>query len=124
MYGERTAAAMTEIDGVLRALATDITLVCNDAAVQGIHVVRTIQEAAKRWGGGGGTDLRPAFAALALRRPRPEIVVAVTDGEIGSGYPSVEPPFKTIWTLVGANSEAMTCPWGARVVVPPLEGGK
>ncbi|MFD0560093.1 putative metal-dependent peptidase [Stackebrandtia endophytica] len=44
--------------------------------------------------GGGGTDLRSGFARAMSSRPRPEVVVALTDGH--TPWPATQPPCKTV----------------------------
>ncbi|WP_128983948.1 vWA domain-containing protein [Streptomyces roseicoloratus] len=44
--------------------------------------------------GGGGTDLRAGFAAALRARPRPDVVVVLTDGQ--TPWPAVRPPCRTV----------------------------
>ncbi len=44
--------------------------------------------------GGGGTDLRAGFATALRTNPRPDVVVALTDGQ--TPWPSAQPPCRTI----------------------------
>ncbi|MYR45163.1 VWA-like domain-containing protein [Streptomyces sp. SID5910] len=44
--------------------------------------------------GGGGTDLRSGFARALRSRPRPDVVVALTDGQ--TPWPSAQPPCRTV----------------------------
>lgn len=44
--------------------------------------------------GGGGTDLRSGFARALRSRPRPDVVVALTDGQ--TPWPSEPPPCRTV----------------------------
>ncbi len=44
--------------------------------------------------GGGGTDLRAGFATALRTNPRPDVVVAFTDGQ--TPWPSAQPPCRTI----------------------------
>ena len=44
--------------------------------------------------GGGGTDLRTGFAAALSARPRPDVVVVLTDGQ--TPWPSTRPPCRTV----------------------------
>lgn len=79
MSDELLSDALTEVDGVLRAVGIGgnrVTVLSCDAAV---HTVRAVSRAGEvRLAGGGGTDLRVGLdAALAVR---PSIVVVLTDG--------------------------------------------
>lgn len=44
--------------------------------------------------GGGGTDMREGFAAVLARRPRPDVVVVLTDGQ--TPWPGRQPPCRTV----------------------------
>ncbi|WP_116201255.1 DUF2201 family putative metallopeptidase [Amycolatopsis circi] len=44
--------------------------------------------------GGGGTDLRSGFAAALRAGPRPDVIVALTDGQ--TPWPSSRPPCRTV----------------------------
>ncbi|MBV6703059.1 DUF2201 family putative metallopeptidase [Kitasatospora aureofaciens] len=44
--------------------------------------------------GGGGTDLRAGFARALRSRPRPDVIVALTDGQ--TPWPSAKPPCRTV----------------------------
>jgi predicted metal-dependent peptidase len=89
-----------EVNAILRAVGANITLCTCDAAVTGITKVRTIKDALKSLKGGGGTDMRPAFDAIMKTRPRPQVIVCLTDLHIGD--PGVQPQgVKVIWVGVG-----------------------
>jgi predicted metal-dependent peptidase len=94
-----------------------VTVVSCDASVNAIKECATIAEACGSLRGGGGTSMTPAFTALAKRQPQPEVVIVLTDGWIGDGYPSAEPAWcRTVWCLVGGNT-SKPCPWGETIVV-------
>ncbi|MFF3851048.1 VWA-like domain-containing protein [Streptomyces sp. NPDC002328] len=44
--------------------------------------------------GGGGTDLRTGFARALRVRPRPDVIVALTDGQ--TPWPKAQPPCRTV----------------------------
>jgi hypothetical protein len=54
--------------------------------------------------GGGGTDLRAGFAAALRRRPAPDAVVALTDGQ--TPWPSAKPPCRTVVGLFPREPKA------------------
>jgi predicted metal-dependent peptidase len=72
-------AAVTELDAILhRAGVGEVTVVvCDDVAVSPQRVRRI---SSLTLVGGGGTDLRIGIAAAAALRPRPAVVVVLTDG--------------------------------------------
>ncbi|MFJ8751547.1 VWA-like domain-containing protein [Streptomyces sp. NPDC102441] len=51
--------------------------------------------------GGGGTDLRTGFARALESRPRPDVVVMLTDGQ--TPWPSRRPPCRTVVGLFGRH---------------------
>ncbi|WP_033259350.1 MULTISPECIES: VWA-like domain-containing protein [Kitasatospora] len=59
---------------------------------------RAVRQAADGSGwaliGGGGTDLRTGFATALKRRPAPDVIVALTDGQ--TPWPSTPPPCRTV----------------------------
>jgi predicted metal-dependent peptidase len=115
--GSPLAEAATEIAGVIRDVGAAVTVVSCDAAVGAIRECATIAEACGSLVGGGGTSMTPAFTALAKRQPQPEVVIVLTDGWIGDGYPSREPEWcRTVWCLVGGNT-TKPCPWGETIIV-------
>ena len=65
--------------------------------------------------GGGGSNMIPAFDAIAARKSRPGVVVAITDGAVT--YPAAPPrDFRVVWVLVGEM--VMDPPWGEVLRVP------
>jgi Mg-chelatase subunit ChlD len=75
------AQALGEVDGVIAGLGvpgTQVTVLACDAAVHAVEQVRRARDASL--GGGGGTDLRLGVGAAAALRPRPDVVVVLTDG--------------------------------------------
>ena len=51
--------------------------------------------------GGGGTDMREGFTTVLARRPRPDVVVVLTDGQ--TPWPSTQPPGRTVVGLFPHN---------------------
>lgn len=51
--------------------------------------------------GGGGTDLRTGFSRALESRPRPDVVVMLTDGQ--TPWPSRRPPCRTVVGLFGRH---------------------
>jgi predicted metal-dependent peptidase len=73
------AQALAEVHGVLRATGTHgATVLTVDAAV---HTVQRVFDARQvRPVGGGGTDMRVGIDAALKLRPRPHVIVVLTDG--------------------------------------------
>lgn len=115
--GSPLAQAASEIRGVLRDVGAAVTVVAIDADVHEIRECATIEDACSSLKGGGGTDMTPAFTKLSERKPQPEVVIVLTDGWIGSGYPTVEPDWcRTVWCVVGESAQH-PCPWGETIIV-------
>lgn len=96
------AQALGEVDGVLRALGTAVAgvdvLTC-DAAVQTAGKVTSARRV--QLGGGGGTDMRIGIASALALRPRPEIVVVLTDG--WTPWPDSAPAGATVIAVMVAR---------------------
>jgi len=106
------AAAASEIQGILSAVGASVTVVAVDADVQNVKECKTIGDAIKSFKGGGGTIMTPGWLALEGMKNRPSVVVCLTDGAIGDGYPEVEPSWcKNIWVVIEGADEPC-CPWG------------
>jgi predicted metal-dependent peptidase len=96
----------------LRQLATMVVVEC-DSDIQRVY---PFEGKLGRVHGGGGTDLRPVFAAQLLRKLGARGVVYFTDGE--GPYPLEPPGVPTLWVLT--KSPAFDCPWGERVLLRPF----
>ncbi|GLW57924.1 vWA domain-containing protein [Kitasatospora phosalacinea] len=83
-----TAAILRAVDG-RREL---VSVVSCDAAARFVRQVAA--EGGLELVGGGGTDLRTGFAAALRRRPAPDVVVVLTDGQ--TPWPSSPPPARTV----------------------------
>jgi len=124
MGQEELSAGVNELTGILKTLNTRVSFVTCDAAVQGIVKITTPKEAIKALHGGGGTDLRPAFEALSKLRERPEIVIVITDGQVGYGVPETAPAWaQVIWVLVGRYRQK-PCDWGRMIEIDDLGAAK
>jgi predicted metal-dependent peptidase len=105
--------ALAEIDGALSSAGArrgDVTVLSCDAAVASRQKVRAATQV--RLTGGGGTDMRIGIAAALALRPRPDVVIVLTDGE--TPWPE-DPPRADL--VVGLLGRTVTQPpeW-ARVV--------
>lgn len=117
MGGPQLTAVVAEIQGVLRQANASIYLAVVDAALHFAGKVSTITGVRQAMRGGGGTNLLPAFEALAHERV--DVVVVCTDGYIGDTYPT-KTHYKTVWCIVGNDS--FEAPYGTRVNVPSVGG--
>jgi predicted metal-dependent peptidase len=73
--------ALGEVDGAIAGLGVpghQVSVISCDAAVAATSTVRRAADV--RLAGGGGTDMRAGIAAAQGQRPRPDVVVVLTDG--------------------------------------------
>lgn len=106
--------ATAEVSGVLRALAGHpVTVLACDAAV---HTCRVAFRADQLiLAGGGGTDMTVGIAASARLRPRPDVVVVMTDGY--TPWPQRCPSgMRIVVVLIGDGGDAPG--WARTVRVP------
>ncbi|MFG1666171.1 VWA-like domain-containing protein [Streptomyces sp. Y7] len=88
-------SALLEVAAISRAVGGRpdlVSVVSCDAAAGGVH--RMCRAEGIPLVGGGGTDLREGFATALRSRPRPDVVVALTDGQ--TPWPSTRPPCRTV----------------------------
>lgn len=113
MGNAELAAVIRETNGVLKALGADVLFAACDSDVHGgVKKVKTATDLAKAMRGGGGTDMRPAFEEMMKSRPAPNIIICITDGQVGDGVPDKAPPgVKVIWVGVGPH-QMRPAPWG------------
>ncbi|QIQ03641.1 DUF2201 family putative metallopeptidase [Streptomyces liangshanensis] len=88
-------AALLEVAAISRAVGgrRDLVSVISCDAAAGIAVPLCRAEGVELIGG-GGTDLRSGFARALRSRPRPDVIVALTDGQ--TPWPSAPPPCRTV----------------------------
>jgi predicted metal-dependent peptidase len=92
--------ALAEVAGILRAVGTreGVRVLAVDAAVQACRRVWRPEQIALA--GGGGTDMGEGIAAAVRLRPRPQVVVVLTDGY--TPWPDLPPRgVRVIVALVG-----------------------
>lgn len=112
-------AALGEIDAIARTAGIDsggLSVVSVDAAVASTSRVRRAGEV--RVAGGGGTDMRVGIAAALALRPRPDVVVVLTDGY--TPWPDRAPAARVVVGLIGpAAAPAGSVPgWATTVSIP------
>lgn len=110
MGKDELTRAVSETEGILKALGAQVDLCVCDAEVHGLTKVRTTAEVLKGLKGGGGTFFQPVFDALDKLSPRPEVVVFLTDGGCFD-KPRQPAGMRVIWVLVGAHREVPVT-WG------------
>ncbi|WP_373429409.1 VWA-like domain-containing protein [Streptomyces sp. V4I23] len=88
-------SALLEVAAISRAVGgrRDLVSVISCDAAAGVAVPLCRAENIELVGG-GGTDLRSGFARALRSRPRPDVIVALTDGQ--TAWPSAQPPCRTV----------------------------
>ena len=102
--------ALSEIAGIAKATRAAMTILSVDtnATVQ-TNITRASQVILT---GGGGTDMRVGIAAAQQQRPRPDLLVLLTDGF--TPYPTTPTPQRLIVGLVGTQPPP-TPAWATRL---------
>lgn len=92
--GPRLRKAMGELKGILRAVGVNngVPVIACDAAVHADKSVFSVSQV--QLGGGGGTDMGVGLDHAAKLKPRPEIVIVMTD--MYTPWPQESPPYRTI----------------------------
>ncbi|CAL9664914.1 hypothetical protein SUDANB176_07173 [Streptomyces sp. enrichment culture] len=88
-------SALLEVTAISRAVGGRrdmVSVVSCDAAAGEVH--RLCRAEGIPLTGGGGTDLRTGFAKALASRPRPDVVVVLTDGQ--TPWPDTRPPCRTV----------------------------
>lgn len=98
--------ALLEVAAISRAVGgrRDLVSVISCDAAAGVAVPLCRAENLELIGG-GGTDLRSGFARALRSRPRPDVIVALTDGQ--TPWPSAQPPCRTVVGLFPRGRRAV-----------------
>lgn len=120
MHERLLARALAEVEAVLARGGLRQAQVRVLAVDTDVHTALRVSRAAQvRLAGGGGTDMGAGIAAAAALRPRPSIVIVLTDGYT----PWPERPPRGIRVVVGLLADAMYAPqwspphWARTVVI-------
>jgi predicted metal-dependent peptidase len=117
MSDSMLAQALGEVSGVLRSLGLgrrNLRVICCDA--EAYEQQRVLDAREVRLLGGGGTDMGAGLAAAAGLRPRPDLVIVLTDGH--TPWPGHAPD--GVRVVVGLMDETGRTPeWATTVLVDP-----
>lgn len=114
MDDQALASGMAEIDAILKAcgIVRGVTVLCVDASVG--FAGKVFSASAVKPTGGGGTDMRVGIDAALELRPRPQIVIVITDGY--SPFPVLATPGVRLVIALTENGTDRYCPDWAKVV--------
>jgi len=118
--GNRLNQALVEISGLVRAVsggARPLQVIACDAAASTPRAVRSIDHIELT--GGGGTDMRIGIQAAACMKPRPDIIITITDGE--TPWPleaSVHAPKATYLAVVLDENDHRVPSFMKKIVIP------
>jgi predicted metal-dependent peptidase len=117
MSDQMLGQALAEVSGVLRGLGVGrrrLRVVCCDATAYEAQRVLNAREA--RLLGGGSTDMGAGLEAASALKPRPDLIIVLTDGH--TSWPQAAPG--GIRVIVGLMDPAGTVPeWATAVTVEP-----
>lgn len=112
---------LREANGILKSIGVGhATFMACDAQVHSLQKVRSWRDILPLLKGGGGTSFIPVFEQLRSIKPRPDVLVFVTDG-MGDCPEQPPPGVKVIWLLVGAHRQK---PHMGTYGGPPVTWGK
>lgn len=116
------STATSETVHLASTLGCKVTLVVCDAQASEPREVASLQEVLDSLTGGGGTDMRPAFAVLEKRAKRPTLTVVITDGDVGRGFPQEKPAWTEVLTIVTRPTRNDIPAWCTAICVPESQG--
>ena len=108
--------ALGEVKGILAAIGNRTARYYSvDAEV---HIAKSIQSVSQvKFEGGGGTDMRVGIDRAVSDKPRPDILVVITDGE--TPWPDSAPPVKLIACIVNEYQDGPS--YAKTIKIPPTK---
>ncbi len=115
MGAAEVTEACQESAGIMKAVGAAVDFFAVDTQIHSHEMVHNVDQMKKLLKGGGGTCFMPAFNGLLAAKPRPDIVVFITDGFNFDALPSTPPGgLEVIWLLVGRHVQ-VPAPWGKAI---------
>lgn len=108
------SAGITELRHLIERAGARARFFACDAAVHTEIDVTVNTDLGALCKGGGGTDFRPVFAAVAQMKRRPDLLVFYTDGY--GPAPTEAPPYPVVWLLSGTHT-TVPAPWGKCITI-------
>ena len=120
MSKDMVQACIAEVGGILKAqnCMDGVKVICLDAKVQAVQKVFKKEQIQAK--GGGGTDMRLCFQHADTLKPRPDIVIVLTDGE--TPWPDHKPNgYRSIVCLIPGAYQRSGPEWAKVIVVEDKE---
>jgi predicted metal-dependent peptidase len=118
MNDSMLSQSLAEVEGVLRGLGVGgrhLRIVCCDAQAFDAQRIRQAREV--KLLGGGGTDMGAGLDKAASLKPRPDLIIVLTDGH--TPWPSAPPA--GIKVIVGLMDDRGTVPdWARAIAIGPV----
>ena len=111
------ARALGEVKGILRATQSAITVLATDAAVHTTQKVFKAEDIDLI--GGAGTDMGKGIEASEKLRPRPDVLIVVTDG--WTPWPEEKPRIRKVVVVLTRPDKAKEVPCWAKVIIAEPE---
>ena len=115
MGTEELSMIVRESNGILQAVGSSADFAACDAKLHVLRKCKSWKQIAQSLVGGGGTDFRPPFVEALKMRPKPDIIVFITDG-MGPAPETPPPGIHTIWVIVNGYGKA-PCEWGKHIII-------
>lgn len=112
MGADDLAAALAEVQGVVKAVGGSVKVIACDAHAASARTVSSARDV--QLVGGGGTDMRIGIAAAEALRPAPDVVIVTTDGF--TPWPDRPTRARLVAVLTRPDAAALVPSW-ARVLV-------
>jgi predicted metal-dependent peptidase len=119
MGSKQLEQAIGEVKGVLRTVGQPIEVMSVDMEV---HTKQRVGRASQvKLEGGGGTDMGVGLVAACALKPKPDVVVVLTDGQ--TGWPETQPNgIRVVIALLCDKGNVPQTPDWARTVVAEVAG--
>jgi predicted metal-dependent peptidase len=122
MDDDALATVLAEVEAIIARAGLRAHGVAALAVDTEVHEARRVRRAAQvRLAGGGGTDMGAGISAALARRPRPDVIVVLTDGYT----PWPEPPPSGVRVVVGLIEGYESAPpapqWAIEVRIPQFD---
>ncbi|ASO20156.1 putative metal-dependent peptidase [Actinoalloteichus hoggarensis] len=112
---DRLRRLIGEVDAILHGIGGSgrrLRVLCCDAVPHPVQVITRAEDVVLL--GGGGTDMRAGIAEATTLRPRPDLIIVLTDGE--TPWPDRRPAVPLLVCLIGEDGAAPD--WAHTVRIP------